>query len=216
MMSSKKINFVVFLMFFFNIIGAISLFNADLYKIVLPLTQFNLLLIFSLFFYVNNNYSRSFIFLCLQVFLFGFIVEVVGVNTGIIFGEYTYGKTLGLTFFGTPLVMGINWINLSLASFGIISFFTDKKNLLIILSSLLMVFFDFIIEPIAINLDFWSWEYITVPVHNYFGWFFCAIIAQLLIVFSKVKINQKIAFAVIGSQLSFFLIQYLNYGNING
>ena len=32
----------------------------------------------------------------------------------------------------------------------------------------------------------------------------------------KVKINQKIAFAVIGSQLSFFLIQYLNYGNING
>jgi len=74
MMSSKKINFVVFLMFFFNIVGAISLFNADLYKIVLPLTQFNLLLIFSLFFYVNNNYSRSFIFLCLQVFLFGFIV----------------------------------------------------------------------------------------------------------------------------------------------
>ena len=127
MMSSKKINFVVFLMFFFNIVGAISLFNADLYKIVLPLTQFNLLLIFSLFFYVNNNYSRSFIFLCLQVFLFGFIVEVVGVNTGIIFGEYTYGKTLGLTLFSTPLIMGINWINLSLASFGIISFFTDKK-----------------------------------------------------------------------------------------
>jgi putative membrane protein len=167
-----------------------------------------------LFFYVNNNYSRSFIFLCLQLFLFGFIVEVIGVNTGIIFGEYTYGKTLGLTLFSAPLIMGINWINLSLASFGIISFFTDKKLLLITLSSLLMVFIDYIIEPIAINLDFWSWEYITVPIHNYFGWFFCAIIAQLLIVFSKVKINKKIAFAVIGSQLSFFIIQYFKHGLI--
>lgn len=201
-------------MFFFNIIGSCALFSPLLKSSILLFTPVNLLLIFSLFFYVNNNYSRSFIFLCLQVFLFGFIVEVVGVNTGIIFGEYTYGKTLGLTLFSAPLIMGINWINLSLASFGIISFFTDKKLLLITLSSLLMVFIDYIIEPIAINLDFWSWEYITVPIHNYFGWFFCAIIAQLLIVFSKVKINKKIAFAVIGSQLSFFIIQYFKHGLI--
>ena len=201
-------------MFFFNIIGSCALFSPLLKSSILLFTPVNLLLIFSLFFYVNNNYSRSFIFLCLQLFLFGFIVEVIGVNTGIIFGEYTYGKTLGLTLFSAPLIMGINWINLSLASFGIISFFTDKKLLLITLSSLLMVFLDYIIEPIAINLDFWSWEYITVPIHNYFGWFFCAIIAQLLIVFSKVKINKKIAFAVIGSQLSFFIIQYFKHGLI--
>ena len=201
-------------MFFFNIIGSCALFSPLLKPSILLFTPVNLLLIFSLFFYVNNNYSRSFIFLCLQLFLFGFIVEVIGVNTGIIFGEYTYGKTLGLTLFSAPLIMGINWINLSLASFGIISFFTDKKLLLITLSSLLMVFLDYIIEPIAINLDFWSWEYITVPIHNYFGWFFCAIIAQLLIVFSKVKINKKIAFAVIGSQLSFFIIQYFKHGLI--
>ena len=201
-------------MFFFNIIGSCALFSPLLKSSILLFTPVNLLLIFSLFFYVNNNYSRSFIFLCLQLFLFGFIVEVIGVNTGIIFGEYTYGKTLGLTLFSAPLIMGINWINLSLASFGIISFFTDKKLLLITLSSLLMVFLDYIIEPIAINLDFWSWEYITVPIHNYFGWFFCAIIAQLLIIFSKVKINKKIAFAVIGSQLSFFIIQYFKHGLI--
>ena len=201
-------------MFFFNIIGSCALFSPLLKSSILLFTPVNLLLIFSLFFYVNNNYSRSFIFLCLQLFLFGFIVEVIGVNTGIIFGEYRYGKTLGLTLFSAPLIMGINWINLSLASFGIISFFTDKKLLLITLSSLLMVFLDYIIEPIAINLDFWSWEYITVPIHNYFGWFFCAIIAQLLIIFSKVKINKKIAFAVIGSQLSFFIIQYFKHGLI--
>ena len=201
-------------MFFFNIIGSCALFSPLLKPSILLFTPVNLLLIFSLFFYVNNNYSRSFVFLCLQLFIFGFIVEVIGVNTGIIFGEYTYGKTLGLTLFSTPLIMGVNWINLSLASFGILSFFTDKKIWLIILSSLLMVFLDYIIEPIAINLDFWSWEYITVPIHNYFGWFFCAIIAQLLIVFSKAKINQKIAFAVIGSQLSFFIIQYFKHGLI--
>ena len=111
--------------------------------------------------------------------------------------------------------MGINWLNLSLASFGIISFFTEKKFLLILLSSLLMVFIDYIIEPIAINLDFWSWQNVSVPIHNYFGWFFGAIIAQMLIVFSKHKLNFKIAIGVLGSQLIFFFIQYLNYGNIS-
>ena len=149
------------------------------------------------------------------MFFFGFFIEVLGVNTGFVFGEYSYGKTLGLKLFNTPLVMGINWLNLSLASFGIISFFTEKKFLLILLSSLLMVSLDYIIEPIAINLDFWSWQNVSVPMHNYFGWFFGAIVVQILVVFSEQKINFKIAVGVLGSQLTFFLIQYLNYGNIS-
>ena len=224
-MSLKRINFVIFLMFFFSIVGGLSIlyganiqlpvFNTDLSSIILPTTQLYLLLIFCLFFYSNKNYSKSFIFLCLQVFFFGFFIEVFGVNTGLVFGEYSYGKTLGLKLFNTPLVMGINWLNLSLASFGIISFFTENKFLLILLSSLLMVSLDYIIEPIAINLDFWSWQNVSVPIHNYFGWFFGAIIAQMLIVFSKQKINFKIAIGVLGSQLIFFFIQYLNYGNIS-
>lgn len=224
-MSLKRIDYVIFLMFFFSIVGGFSIlyganiqlpvFKTDLSSIILPTTPLYLLFVFCLFFYSNNNYSKSFIFLCLQVFFFGFFIEVLGVNTGVIFGEYSYGKTLGLKLFNTPLVMGINWLNLSLASFGIISFFTEKKFLLILLSSLLMVSIDYIIEPIAINLDFWSWQNVSVPIHNYFGWFFGAIIVQMLIVFSKDKLNFKIAIGVLGSQLIFFFIQYLNYGNIS-
>ena len=214
-MKKNKLSLAIFFIFFFNITGSFGLFIEDLIAYILPLTQLNLLLVFCLFLYANNNYSKIFILLCLKIFFFGFFVEVVGVNTGIIFGEYSYGNTLGLKLFNTPLVMGINWLNLSLASFGVISFFTEKKILLILLSSILMVSLDYIIEPIAINLDFWSWQNISVPIHNYFGWFFGAIIAQMLIVFSKQKINFKISVAVLGSQLIFFLIQYLNYGNIS-
>ena len=214
-MKKNKLSIAIFFMFFFNISGSFGLFSKDLTAYILPVTQLNLLLIFCLFLYANNNYSKSFILLCLKVVIFGFFVEVVGVNTGLIFGEYSYGKTLGIKLFKTPLVMGINWLNLSLASFGVVSFFTEKKFLVILLSSLLMVSLDYIIEPIAINLDFWSWQNISVPIHNYFGWFFGAVIAQMLIVFSKQKINFKISIAVLGSQLIFFLIQYLNYGNIS-
>ena len=183
--------------------------------IILLFTPFNLLLVFLLFYWAHNDYSLVFIRLLAIVFILGLAVEIIGVNYKFVFGEYSYGKALGLKLFNTPLVMGINWLNLSLGSFGIISFFTEKKFLLILLSSLLMVSLDYIIEPIAINLDFWSWQNVSVPIHNYIGWFFCAIIAQILIVFSEQKINPKIAVGILGSQLVFFLIQYLNYGNIS-
>jgi putative membrane protein len=214
-MKKNRYNIAVFLMFFFNIIGSCALLSPLLKPIILLFTPVNLLFIFLLFYWSHNDYSLVFIRLLAVVFSLGLAVEIIGVNYKFVFGEYSYGETLGLKLFNTPLVMGINWLNLSLGSFGIISFFTEKKFLLILLSSLLMVSLDYIIEPIAINLDFWSWKNVSVPIHNYFGWFFCAIIAQILIVFSEQKIKPKIAFGVLGSQLVFFLIQYLNYGNIS-
>jgi bisanhydrobacterioruberin hydratase len=40
------------------------------------------------------------------VYISGFVIESVGVNTGLIFGEYIYGGTLGYQIFETPLIIG--------------------------------------------------------------------------------------------------------------
>ena len=44
------------------------------------------------------------------IFLAGFVVEMIGTNSGLIFGGYTYGPTLGLKVGETPVLMGLNWI----------------------------------------------------------------------------------------------------------
>jgi putative membrane protein len=38
----------------------------------------------------------------------GFFIEAIGVNTGLIFGNYVYKTTLGWKFLETPLIIGVN------------------------------------------------------------------------------------------------------------
>ena len=40
-----------------------------------------------------------------------------------------------------------------------------------ILAGLLCTLMDFVIEPIAIKYDFWSWEGNEIPLFNYLTWF---------------------------------------------
>ena len=74
-----------------------------------------------------------------------------------------------------------------------------------------MVFVDYIIEPIAMALDFWPWKDDTVPVRNYFSWFLVSIIIQFIIFQSKVRLNFKICFALLFSQVLFMLIKYFKF-----
>ena len=63
------------------------------------------------------------------IFLLGFVVEVVGVQTGLIFGSYSYGATLGVKLFDTPLLIGLNWIFVSYSSYSIACQVSDNKYL---------------------------------------------------------------------------------------
>ena len=44
------------------------------------------------------------------IYFIGFLIEALGVNTGKIFGEYVYGKSLGFKISETPVIIGINWL----------------------------------------------------------------------------------------------------------
>src|SRR5690554_1303231 len=84
---------------------------------VLPLTHgifirlTPLMIIFSLailYFYNRDRSSKkqnNRLFFYLFVFIAGFLVELWGVNTGIVFGDYTYGVGLGPKIAGTPPII---------------------------------------------------------------------------------------------------------------
>tara|TARA_B110000116_G_scaffold166552_1_gene143969 strand:+ start:407 stop:1039 length:633 start_codon:yes stop_codon:yes gene_type:complete len=210
-MKKNRFAIAVFLMLFFNVTGSIALFIPALETTVLTLTPFNLLVTFFLFYWANNDFSINLIRTVIVVFFIGLFIEILGVNFKVIFGEYTYGETLGFKILKTPIIIGLNWLSLSLACFGIASYIFKPKYLVVLGASFLMVFVDYIIEPIAMVLDFWHWKDDTVPVQNYVSWFLVSIIIQFIIFQSKVRLNFKICFALLFSQVLFMLIQYFKF-----
>ena len=207
-MKKNRVVIAVFLMLFFNVTGSIALFIPALKTTVLTLTPFNLLVTFFLFYWANNDFSINLIRTGIVIFFIGLFIEILGVNFKVIFGEYTYGETLGFKILKTPIIIGLNWLSLSLGCFGIASYIFKPKYLVVLGASFLMVFVDYIIEPIAMVLDFWYWKDDTVPVQNYVSWFLVSIIIQFIIFQSKVRLNFKICFALLFSQVLFMLIQY--------
>jgi putative membrane protein len=137
--------------------------------------------------------------------VFGYLLELVGVKTGFPFGNYEYHETLGLKLFDVPLVIGINWFILSYCFSNLVSNYFKNIIAAALIGSLLMTSFDFIIEPVAIKLDYWQWENNTIPIANYLSWFVAGAIIQYFYHQKVHKINNPLTFSVILGQLIYFL-----------
>lgn len=105
------------------------------------------------------------------VAVFTFFVEVAGVQTGLIFGAYQYGATLGPKVGGTPLLIGINWVLLSFTIAHIKGGMQYPLVAKAAVSALLMTGLDYFIEPVAMAYDFWNWTEGDIPLQNYLGWY---------------------------------------------
>ena len=145
-------------------------------------TYVNLLLMSIILFLNLKLESNYHILSILSIFLIGMITESLGVNYGLIFGDYEYGNNLGFKLFGVPYLIGVNWIILTVISANIASFLTKNRSvvLTIITGTLLMLAMDFVMEPIAPKLDMWRFKNLIVPPSNYVGWLFVGLFTQTL------------------------------------
>ena len=206
-MSFSRKNIIILLILIFHFVGMLGLTFSQTNDFFLFLTPFHLLLTFILLL-ASRSYSKKFFFSTLFIVFFGFLIEVIGVYTGILFGGYKYGDNLGLQVFSVPLVIGLNWFILVFGTRGVVNYFFDKKYLQIILSSILMVLLDFLIEPVAIEFGWWSWDIVSVPLQNYIMWFLVSLIMQFVISRNNNEISKSISFSLLLSQIIFFI--YLN------
>jgi len=176
-------------------------------ELVLSLTPANLLISTAILLWNSEqDWSFKYLLLLVSFFVIGFLVEVWGVNTGIIFGAYQYGPVLGWKIWNTPLMIGVNWLMLLVVSGAAVSRFNIPLMFKIILSTALMVALDFFIEPVAVKLNFWQWDAVDIPLQNYFGWFVTALLLQTLhFTVIQVKPN-KIAPWLLLIQWLFFLL----------
>ncbi len=203
-MFQKQIPYV-FLIIIYSV-GLVGISLTAWRDVVLPLTPLNLLLTLAVLLFQNRPISARTTALLALIFSIGFFVEVAGVATGILFGVYEYGETLGYKFFDVPLVIGINWLFLSICSHAIANRFTKKPLILIPVASALMVALDVLVEPIAIQLDFWHWAGGEIPIQNYVMWFLTALIIHTLMYFSRITWRFSPAIFVFSLQVVFFAV----------
>ncbi|MBK9448699.1 MAG: carotenoid biosynthesis protein [Bacteroidetes bacterium] len=134
----------------------------------------------------------------------GFLVEVVGVQTGLIFGEYAYGATLGAKLWAVPLVIGLNWLLLTYTTGALTARLRLPKVLQAALAAAAMTALDVLIEPIAMAFDFWQWPGGVVPMQNYIAWFLVSFALLLLFQYLRFDKRNPLAAPVLALQVLFF------------
>lgn len=100
-----------------------------------------------------------------------FFIEAAGVATGRIFGPYAYGDVLGVKALGVPIIIGFNWVVVLFGSIQLSACIVKRRWQAVLLAPLLVVAFDFIMEPVAVAFGYWKWFSDGVPLQNYAAWF---------------------------------------------
>jgi bisanhydrobacterioruberin hydratase len=207
----------------FHSIGLIGLLFFDK-TFFLAATPFNLLLSFALLIWTQTDKNKHFGLFLAACFVIGIIAEIIGINTGFLFGDYAYGNVLGRKIKNVPLLIGVNWFliiyccgisihTLLMKAINRIAADNGKapiamKALSVIVDGATMaVFFDWLMEPVAVKLGYWVWNGDgSIPMFNYICWFVISLL--LLLVFHFAKFNKQNNFAVnlLLIQLMFFLL----------
>jgi bisanhydrobacterioruberin hydratase len=193
-------SFLVVLFYGVGYFGFVHSGYTNLFKSFIP---FHLLLMLALLIISHADRNKAFWTFIITTYTAGFVIELLGVNTGAIFGDYTYGPTLGPKFADIPLVIGVNWI-LVIYSTGIFMKEFGIKSQIIrsLIGAFLITSLDFLIEPVAIKYEYWSWTDFEVPFQNYVGWFVFSF--AMLRFFYLVEFRKKNPVAIV-----LFIVQFV-------
>jgi len=220
---SSRTRIATVIAIFFHTIGLVGMliFKSEL---IINATPINLLLSFGLLIWTQQKKKWPFYVFMSISFLTGFMVEVIGVNTGYLFGDYSYGNVLGFQIKSVPLIIGVNWFivifccgvftrTIMAKLQGKIAGQKQKSPVFLNMFSViadgatLAVALDWLMEPVAIKLGFWKWGNDgTIPFYNYLCWFVISLF--LMALFHLMPFSKKNNFAVnlLLIQSMFFLL----------
>lgn len=226
MLLNKK-HISIFLALLFHITGVIGILYTPYADWFIRNTPFTLCLMALLLIW-NQEEKRAGIFLFLLIaYTTGLFVEILGVNTGLLFGHYTYGDVLGKQWRGVPLLIGVNWFIIVFCSASVMLALQARVRAsaqavgktiprsieilsFILDSALLAVFFDWLMEPVAVKLGFWQWENGVIPAYNYVCWLLTAmVLLGILRMFSLTRPNHFAVHLFIIQALFFLALRVL-------
>jgi len=174
-----------------------------------PFTPYTLLLTCFVFLIHSPLADKKFIIAFFSIAFLGFIIEVIGVKTGLIFGKYSYGNGLGIKLLDVPLIISINWAMLICAGIRIVSSIFANKIKVLVVAALLVTGIDLLIEQVAPKLNFWQFEGGLPGIHNYLGWIGVAFFISYFFYPTIIKGNRTVSLLILILQIIFFTSLYI-------
>ncbi len=195
---------IVLIAIFFTV-GLVGLSMPTYREEFLPLSSFHLFLTYLVLYFGRKGKKDKFLLFSFLVFFVGLLVEAIGVNTGLLFGEYVYGKVLGAKIFGVPLIIGVNWVTMVVVCSTLVYGLNRSLWVKSLLAATFMTALDVLIEPVAINLGYWTWQDDQIPLFNYLCWFVISLPMHYFYMKWELVENNKVAKAVFLLMCFFFL-----------
>jgi putative membrane protein len=120
----------------------------------------------------------------LGIAVVAWLVEVVGVHSGIPFGRYVYTDALAPSVLGVPVAIGCAWLILFAYVWQLLAALPLRPKSLPWIGAGWMTLIDLLIEPLASGpLHYWTWQgqgvYYGAPIANFAGWFGVSLILFL-------------------------------------
>ncbi len=179
----------IIILFILNLVGIWGFLNPEWQQLFAKLTPINLLISTFIILFTQEKKNGKFYLFCVLIFSLGLLVEILGVQTGLIFGNYHYGSVLGWKLMNTPVMIGVVWLLCTLSVTSLMAFLSFAKWIKVLLGASLLVFLDHFIEPVAIALNFWSWENGYIPIQNFIAWWLIS--AVFLSIYYLLKLESK-------------------------
>jgi putative membrane protein len=197
----------IFIIALSHLVLLFGLLSPSLTPLFLRFIPLYLLMMLSLLIYTHRDKNKDFKLCLLVTFLAGFLIEVIGVNTGYIFGSFQFGDTLGFQLAGVPVMSGVLWVIL-IYSVGITIAYLKIQNHAIrsLIGAFVLVLMDILIEPLALRYDYWNWTGQSVPFQNYVAWFAFTFCMMLFFFARKFRKQNRAGLALFISQVIFVMI----------
>jgi len=192
--------FILYLVCFFGLISSTYL---NLFEKLVPI---HLLAVFVLILISHSHKNQEFWKFIVTTYIAGFVIELLGVHTGVIFGNYTYGYTLGFKLAEIPVIIGVNWILMIYSTGVFIKEFNIRSRMLrSIVGAGILTIVDFFIEPVAVRHDYWSWADFDIPIQNSLAWFVFSFIMLFMFYNLRFKKTNPVGSILFVVQALFFL-----------
>lgn len=193
--------------FFIYVMGCVWLLDPHTHQRALRFTPVALLTsTIILLFFSEAKFTPRKIIVFAGIVIIGYLIEVVGVKTGLIFGQYAYGNSLGYKVFDTPLLIGINWLFVTYAAACTATLFTRSETLRIVYAVIIMLLYDVFLEMAAPKMDMWHWEGEVIPLRNYVVWGITALFFLWLIRKNRIVTVNVMAMPFLLMQVFMFIV----------
>lgn len=202
--AKSGVTFAIIILVVLHYVGVIGLHLPDYRDLFQSLTPFNLLISLGILAYFHKIWNLNFGFWVFGVFWGGYLLELVGVHTGLLFGDYSYGTTLGPKVAAVPPLMGFLWVMVAYMAGILAQNMTSSLWLRVVVGALLMLILDILIEPVAMEYDFWFWDKYRVPLFNYVTWFLVGAVMQYVFHQIHQEKSNPVAYPLYLIQFGFF------------